>query len=317
MKIREILKSDKVVALKPIMPLAALSSVCDVVIVVLLYHVANLGYEQSKDSLFILFILFILFMLIFVLYIITFRGFTQRLTVQIESYIAQLRLKIMERIRNMDLRSFEKLGRETIHTALTYDVKYIAEISHLIVFSIKAFISMMVCTICLAYLSWGAFLVAIATAAAVGGFYFYNQLLIKKTIDQLRIREDNLFADVKHLLEGFKELKLDSRKNDAFFQSGFKTHCRELREFNLKTAQCYINNYSLAFGAWKALIVVMVLILPLMGYFSSNMLLTYVGLVLFMPVTVLIEIAPRFFWPVFPCSGYFNLKKNWRKPTLT
>ncbi len=304
MNIREILKSDKVVALKPILPFAALSSVCDVVIVVLLYHVANLGGERSKDS------LFILFMLIFVLYIITFRGFTQRLTVQIESYIAQLRLKIMERIRNMDLRSFEKLGKETIHTALTYDVKYIAEISHLIVFSIKAFISMMVCTVCLAYLSWGAFLVTIATTAAVGGFYFYNQLLIKKTIDQLRIREDNLFADVKHLLEGFKELKLNDRKNDAFFQSGFKTHCRELREFNLKTAQCYINNYSLAFGAWKALIVVMVLILPLMGYFSSNMLLTFVGLVLFMPVTVLIEIAPRFFLAGFSLQRLFQFEKK-------
>ncbi|MDM8540625.1 cyclic peptide export ABC transporter [Desulfococcaceae bacterium HSG9] len=304
MKIKDILKSDKIVALKPIIPLAALSSLCDVAIVVLLYHSANLAYEQPKDQ------LFILFMLTFILYIITFRAFTKRLTAQVEVYIARIRLTIMERIRNIDLRSFEKLGGETIYTALTYDVKHIAEISHLVVFTIKASISMLICTICLTFLSWSAFFLAASVAVAVGGFYVYNQLLIKKTVDRLRTQEDNLFAEIKHLLDGFKELKLNDRKNDDFFHSGIKSHCTRLRQLNLNTAQRYINNYSLAFGSWKALIVIIVLVLPLVGFFSGNMLLTFIGIILFMPVTVLIEIAPRFFMASFSLQRLFQLEQT-------
>jgi len=304
MKIEQILNNKNIIALKPVLPMVALACICDIAIVGLLYFTANLSYEQSKDRLFILFILTL------ILKIIVYHQFSKRLTIQVEAHIAGIRLKVMDYVRNTDLRSFEKLGAETIYTALTFDVKSVAEISNLIVFTIKAGISMMVCTIYLAFLSWSAFLLTMLVACITAGFYLHNQFLIKQIIDQVRVHEKKMFKGIKHLLDGFKELKLNDRKNDDFFHSSIKRHVVQLREMNLQVARLYINNYSISLASWKSLILVIVLILPLTGFFLGNILLTFIGLILFMPVSVLIEIAPRFILASFSMHRLYRLEQT-------
>lgn len=282
------LKSKNLASFKPVIRMAGLASLCDAAIVVILYSGARLSNEQPGNR------LFALFMLTFLLYIISYRSFTRRLTTLVEDHISKIRLKIMDRVRNIDLRSFEKIGAEAVYTALTYDVKSVAEISHLIVSTSKASISMTVCTAYLAFLSGYAFLIAVSVAGLAGGFYVYNQFLIKQVIDQLREREKNLFEAVRHLLLGFKELRINDRKNDDFFYQSLRYHASHLRELNLQTARHFIDNYTLSFGSWKTLILSIVLILPVLGIFTGKILLTFVGLILFMPVSVMIENIPRF-----------------------
>ena len=284
---RTVLQNFSFAALAPTMRMAALAGLFETVLMVMLYALAGLSAAQPKDRLLVLFVITLL------VYIIAYRKFNRSLFAFVEDSIAASRVNMADQVRNTALQSFETLGGEYVYTALTFDVKAISEISHLLSTSVQVSIYTLSALLYLLYLSPVAFGLIAATGGIIGVFYGYNQIAIRQTILQVRRQEKGMLAALNHLLDGFKELRLNDRKSDAFFQARFKAQVAQMSQLRRRALQLFGNNYTLAYSLWETLIVGLALLLPVVGITSRNLAITLIGIILFLPISVLIEHFPR------------------------
>lgn len=284
---KQIARDMSLFSLKPAITMVALSGLCETMMLIILYTSIGVAPDQGLDR------LFILFVLAFLLFIVFYRRFNKRLFEFIEQQIARIRVQMLERLRQSTLQAFEQVGLDRIYTALTFDVKAISEISHLLsstvhlgVYTISIFLYVLM-------LSPAAFVLLSATIALIGAFYSLNQQRIKQIISRVRQQEVQMLGAVNHLFQGFQELRLNDRKNDDFFQRGFCRHVTQFKACKVQAARLFINNYTLSYALWETLILVIVLILPLTGLLTGHLLMTLIGIVFFLPASVLIEHFPR------------------------
>jgi putative ATP-binding cassette transporter len=276
-----------VVELKPIMRLAAIAAISEIVLAAILFAAARPSNTQSSNKYFS----FILLALIS--YAVFGRMFKKELHTLFEQRIADMRRKVMDLVRRADLRSFEQIGAEYLYTALTFDVKAVSELSHTIAATTYAAFLMIGILLYLAILSEYAFFLTLTVGGIVGFFYSRNQTSLRQVIAQVREGETRLFEAVKDLLEGFKALRLNNKKNDDFFQRSLQHHIAHLQQVKLQTARHFVYNYVVTYGLWIALILAPIVCLPLVGILSRNALITFLGLILFIPTNYLVEEIPR------------------------
>ena len=272
---------------KPLMHLAALAALAETVLIALLFALARLPAGQAQDK----YVFFIL--AAFGFYLTLGRKFKMDLHGFFEAQIAEIRLKVMELVRGADLRSFEQVGAEYVYTALTFDVRAISELSHTIAATTYAAFLLVSVLLYLAILSEYAFFLTVALVIGIGYFYARNQDGLQQLIQQIRAQETGFFEALHDLLGGFKELRLDARKNDDFFQTCLQPRIEQLRQLRLQAAQYFVQNDVLTHGLWQALILAPVLLLPVLGILSRDVLLTFLGVILFIPTNYLVEEIPR------------------------
>ena len=85
-----------------------------------------------------------------------------------------------------------------------------------------------------------------------------------------RETEKNLFDAVKDILHGFKELKLNIKKNDDLFLYSFKHRNEKLSKIKFQTAKYFINNYTIVCVLWQVLFIFAVLILPFTNFIPDH-----------------------------------------------
>jgi putative ATP-binding cassette transporter len=273
--------------LKPAIRLAVIAAISETALLATLLSGSQLIQGQPYDTHFIVFILAV------ALYAITAREFKKRLHILFEERIATIRRQVMERVRTTDLYSFEQIGAEYLYTALTFDVKAVSDLSHTVAATAYAGFLLFGVLLYLAILSEYTLLLVLGIGGLVGFFYGYNQSLIRQITQQVREQETQMIETVRHLLDGFKELRLNDKKSDDFFYNSLKQHLSQVRQLRLQRSRYFLNSYSLTYGLWKVLIIIPVLIIPLVGAFSHNILTTFLGIILFIPTNYLVEEVPR------------------------
>ncbi len=237
--------------------------------------------------------LFVLFLLTLMVNLISNQRFSNSLIMLIEDRIAGIRLTITEHIRQTSLYTFEKTGSDTIRTALTYDMQSVSDLSSAIAFSVSSFFIFTGFLVFMATLSLPALLITLGVMSGGGLLFVYNQVRIRQIVHQVREEETSLFEAVTDLLDGFKELKLNTRKSHAFFQQCFRTRAARLRGVKILAANRFIDIYTLAAGMWQSLFLMAVLALPMTGLLTGNPLFTFVGLLVCMPIGTFADQIPR------------------------
>ncbi len=256
-----------------------LSFISPSIMIAVIFTAANLPYGESGTRLFFLFITAL------ILNCVAIYRFSEALTALIEGRIAEIRIKITEHIRHTDFYSFEKTGVETILTALTYDMKSVSEISNAASFVIRSSFIFISYLFFMATLSLPAFFMTTAVLGIGGIIFAYNQIRIRQTVYQMREGEKKLSAAITDIFDGFKELRLNCRKSDDFFYKSFMRRGSRLMKLKLRAAARFTDIYTLVYGLWQTLFILCVLILPFAGFFSGNMLMTFAGVIVCLPVS--------------------------------
>ncbi|KPA13871.1 cyclic peptide transporter, partial [Candidatus Magnetomorum sp. HK-1] len=162
----------------------------------------------------------------------------------------------------------------------------------------------------LAYLSWQAFLFSSFAIVFVSFYYIDNQQQLRKVALTVREYEKKMFKMIHGLLYGYKELRLNDKKNDDFYANGLKKNITRLQDLKLLSGQKFTNNFSIACGLNLFLIVGVVLLLPLSGLESPENIFTIVALVLFLPIGFLIDQAPRLTLASISLQRLFDLENE-------
>jgi putative ATP-binding cassette transporter len=137
----------------------------------------------------------------------------------VEQTLESFRNKTGNQLRQSTLQKIETLDQGEIYTKLSIDTKKISSAS---LAGIRAIQSIVTIILVIIYIYTFSLLAGICFTGlfAVGMLYYqiYYGLLIN-TMDQMTKKETELFHNVGHILDGFKEIKLNSAKNEDFYQN--------------------------------------------------------------------------------------------------
>jgi putative ATP-binding cassette transporter len=138
-------------------------------------------------------------------------------TAEIEAIIHRLRLRLMDHLRRSELLPLESIGRAEIVSAITKDTATLTQASNTLAFVAQGSVLVSFVAIYIAYLSLLAF---VLSAGIVGTAALVLQARSRQLAIETReasIWENRLFDRLLDLLDGFKEVRLNSlRSNDLF-----------------------------------------------------------------------------------------------------
>jgi len=138
-------------------------------------------------------------------------------TVEIESIIHRLRVRLMDQIRHSELLAIDKIGRSSIVGAVSGDTAVLTQAANMLCFSVQGLVLMFFVTIYIAYLSLVAFALSVLiVGAAILAFHIKSRSL---DVENRRAAECEhlLFDRLTDFLDGFKEVRLNSARSAALF----------------------------------------------------------------------------------------------------
>jgi putative ATP-binding cassette transporter len=158
-----------------------------------------------------------LFLIALFLFIKTQAYVTITTTAEIEAIIHKIRLRLMDQIRHSELLSIEGIGRARIVAAITSDTAVLTQASNMLAFTVQGAVLVFFVAIYVAFLSIAAILttiVVISIAAVI--FHIKNRKLIEEK-QRSAEWERRLFDRLTDFLNGFKEVRLNSKRSDDLF----------------------------------------------------------------------------------------------------
>ena len=235
---------------------------------------------------------FVILIIFIILETIGFRNYSSLLSEYSESKIADIRYSMMEKVGNTDLPTFERVGAEQIYTILTYDVGEISVLSREIAQTGRLLPLILILIIRLASLSFISFIVAFLFLFSIFIVVFYVQLKVAKITARLRYKEKKLFDAVSDLLDGFKELKLNDKKSEDFFNFCFISRANELMHFKLQRFKYFLYSYLSVYIIWFFSFFILIVSYFISPY-QQEIIITSLGMILLMPKAVIYREIPK------------------------
>lgn len=157
----------------------------------------------------------------FLLYMVTFALFLyaqwyafERAIIIIEEAIFNIRTSLAEKVKQVELSFMERMGSNKLYARLTQNDTLIAQSVPPLVSGFQMFALMMFSLIYLAYISPISFIITMI-ALVLGIMYFLSlSRFIKESLRGVRQKENVYFQSISHLVNGFKEVKMNHKKGE-------------------------------------------------------------------------------------------------------
>jgi putative ATP-binding cassette transporter len=282
------------------LPVFAMSLVCAVVVLI------HMPEQETIKS-----VSYLWFILNLVLMVITFQCLQKHYFNAVENRIAKLRIKVMDHARNTDLMTLKRVGVERIYTTLTSDIKAISETTDIMLLCFQGGVRMILIYFYIGFLYPPAFGIMVFLSGIGVALYISNHTKMIKLFELVRDQEKKLFESVNHLIQGFKELKLCSKKSNDFYKRSLGNGARVLRNLKMDSVRYYIRNATVTYGFWKGILLVMILVLPFFGIHAAT-LPVVVGLVITMPLRQVIDRYSQFHMAYMSIKRLIRFEKMMR-----
>lgn len=153
-----------------------------------------------------------------------------RSTRMTENIVHSIRIRIIKKLRDTSLLSFETMPRGIIQSVLSTDAMTISTSAGMILNSLSSLIMLIFITGYLFILSPTALFLVIISMGTCIFYYFLTSDSMKKKLETASLQESQFYSNLDGLFNGFKELKLSRLKADDFYN-------RELEEIVKTTAE--------------------------------------------------------------------------------
>jgi putative ATP-binding cassette transporter len=138
-------------------------------------------------------------------------------TVEIESIIHKLRLRLMDKVRRSELVPIETIGRSRIFAAVTSDTAVLSQASTVLAFSAQGVILISIIAIYVAYLSMAAFLLSVGIVSVASVIFHTKGRQLAEGMSEAAEWARKLFDRLTDFLDGFKEVRLNRSRSDDLF----------------------------------------------------------------------------------------------------
>jgi putative ATP-binding cassette transporter len=138
-------------------------------------------------------------------------------TAEIEAIIHKLRLRLMDHVRHSELLPLESIGRGEIVAAITKETATLTQMSNTLAFAAQGAVLIFFVAMYVAYLSLLAFALSVTILGIAAVVFHARSRQLARASQEASSLEHRLFDRLMDLLNGFKEVRLNTQRSDALF----------------------------------------------------------------------------------------------------
>ncbi|WP_353572114.1 cyclic peptide export ABC transporter [Candidatus Albibeggiatoa sp. nov. BB20] len=223
---------------------------------------------------------FFIFLIALILFIYTRKHSLAQATLVVEESIRKVRLRVVDKIRHSELKFIEGMGKGEIYSHLTQDANLISQSGLTLISSLQAFIVLFFCLLYIVTLSPLGF-VLILTGLVIGGvLYFQHFNNVSAEILTSIEKETAFFDQLNHILDGFKETRINQVKSNAVFQQLEKI-AHETEQIKVNTGIKFVTNIMFSRVFSYIMLGTIVFIIPLFNPEHHTVVITVTATMLF------------------------------------
>lgn len=208
--------------------------------------------------------------------------------------VFSIRLRFLDKIRKTGLLAYEGIGKSQIYTVLAENTDTIFDASRLISNAGSSAVMLLFSFFYIGHLSVTAFFLSIVIMFGGVSIYLINQKSTSADLAECLKKENEFFDSVNHLLDGFKEIKMNTAKSRDLYENSIQQISTEARNINIRTEFRFIDNYIFAQAFFYVLLATIVFLLPQISELGYGIIINITSVVLFMvgPLGNIVEALP-------------------------
>jgi putative ATP-binding cassette transporter len=216
---------------------------------------------------------------------------TTRLT---EAIVERMRVRMSDKIRRSELLYFERVGQTLFMTILTKETQMISNTASMAINAASSAVMLVCSFLFIAYLSLPAFFLTVAAITGTVAIYRMSLAQVNAQLHETVKTENEFFDLLNHMLAGFKEIKLDARKNRDLFDNYLGPLSRQVRDLKTRTNEQFVTKTIVSHSAFYVLLATIIFLLPQMFTCDPAMIIkvTAVMLFIFGPLAEVVGIIP-------------------------
>ena len=163
--------------------------------------------------------LLLMFLIAITIYIMTKKVSLNRGVTVVEGMVKRLRVRVCDKIRKSELPFIETLGKGQLYTTVSQDTNQISLSAFVIIHASQGAVMVAFALMYIAWISLIAFLIIVGSVGIALLFYYNHRKSLLEELGRLSVKEAEFLDSLGHMIDGFKEAKLNRKKNDSLFAS--------------------------------------------------------------------------------------------------
>ena len=185
-------------------------------------------------------------------------------TAEIEAIIHKVRLRLMDQVRHSELLPLDQIGRAEIVAAITKETAILTQASNSLAFSIQGAVLILFVASYVAYLSLLAFALSLLIVGVAAAVFHSRNRQIAKAMREASEWENRLFNRLMDLLDGFKEVRLNSARSEDLYADAVEVS-RTAANIKIRTQAETFRRMVLLQSSMYALLGAVVFAVPVLG----------------------------------------------------
>lgn len=259
MNLIDFFKKESAVSATPVLFMSSLSGVANAAILFILNAVITSPAIGGLNFRFLM-----MFAACFGIFLIGKNYALKHTAVIVENILLKVRLRILDKTRQAALRQIETIGEAEIHTKLTHNVDTISESALAVVSACQSVIMLAFCSLYIAWLSLPAFLGSAGLISLSVLYYIRKQKEANVFLHASTGVQKQFFDRIAGILQGFKELKINRKRNDAYFRE-VEDVARKSEDLLIETQLRFVSGMVLAEVTFYSLMAAIVFLIPRFG----------------------------------------------------
>jgi putative ATP-binding cassette transporter len=285
----EFIRKESDLKIRSSIILATVSGLANGVILVVIVSTAEASSKGGEvDTHF-----FLMFLLAITIFVLSKRKIFGDVARVVESAIRRVRTRIADKVRHSDLQTLERMGASSIFNSITQDCLQISTSAPVIMNALQSAVMLVFALLYILYLSTLGFMITTVGILLAALVYEISRRKVLATLKNTSQKEREFFSIVDHIVNGFKENKVNSRRSSAVMRY-MQNISNEVKELKIAAATRESINFLFSQTFFYILLGAIIFLLPVLTTPDEGEVLRIVTAVLFIvgPVSAVLVVVP-------------------------
>jgi putative pyoverdin transport system ATP-binding/permease protein len=216
-------------------------------------------------------------------------------SIVVEQMIKNRLVRVSNKIRRAELELVESLGHGELFTRICQDTSLISQSGLILVNAAQQSLVLLFSLCYIAFLSPPAFLVTVGTIGVGVAIYSRHAESAQDLLFRLKEKESRLVDALDHMIDGFKEIRLNQKKSNAVFGE-FTELSEAVRSLKIETQITFLVDIMFSDVFFYSLLAIVVFLLPRFNPITGSVALMTTAAILFImgPLQLVVQAAPVF-----------------------
>ena len=236
---------------------------------------------------------FLLYMFAFALFLYGQWFAFERAIITIEDAIYNIRIRLTNKIQKVELSFMEEKGSNNLYARFTQSDIVISQAIPQITGAAQMSILMIFSFLYLAYISPLSFLISMVSIL-VGAFLFLSRTKdIKALLHEVKKKEVNYFKSISHLINGFKEIKINQKKGEHVLRN-IEAQSSEIEKIKVEVGKQESRLWGHGRVLVYTLLPILIFVIPSISEVHTDNIYKVSSTILFItgPIAILINVIP-------------------------